>query len=143
MKKKKKVNLTEYLSFKLSKGQSEKLQNLSSLTGMKVSAVVRELIDSAIPQLDIEDRFWDRLKNSGVFKMELPKDTIVPFVANWLRLPLTGVNEISHNKIDQRPDSGLVVAVWTTEHIRRLFYAEGVRECEREQSKPEGTATEP
>lgn len=133
---KKKIKLSEYLSFKLSKEQSDKLQALSKLTGMKISAVVRAIIDSAIPDIDPNDRFWSRMKNSGVFRMELPKDTIVPFVANWLHLELTGVNEVCNNKIDQRPEAGLVVTLWTLEQIRRLFYDKGVCECEREQSEP-------
>lgn len=138
----KKIKLSEYLSFKLSKEQAEKLQSLSKLTGMKISAVVRELIDSAIPQLVVEDKFWKRLKNSGIFKMDLPKDTIVPFAANWLHLPLTGVNELCDNKIDQRPDGGLVVTIWTLECIRRLLYDEGVCKREREQSKSESTSAQ-
>jgi len=137
---KKKKNYAKTLSFAVTEEQLMKLEKVSRLTGMNISKVVRALIDSSIPDLDPNDPYWRRVGASGIFSMELPRDAIVPFIANWLNLSLTGLRKIDNVEVIPCPESGITPTFWALEKIRRAFYDKSVRERTDQHYESQGEA---
>ena len=138
MKKEKRYART--LSFAITEAQLKKLEKIARLKGCKLSAVVRAIIDSAVPDIDPDNHYWRRVAASGIFDMSLPRDAIVAFVANWLDLPLTGLREIDNVEVIPCPESGISPTLWALERIRRAFYDKSVRERANQQDESESKA---
>jgi len=130
------------LSFGATDQQIEKLEKVSALVGQSVSQVVRGLIDSAIPDIDPNDRFWQACKQSGIFRIDVPAQTVAAFIASFLELPLTGNDEISNIKIKQNPPHGLSPVLWALQHIKEEIYDKGLSFGPDKQSKSEDTPKE-
>lgn len=138
---KSKVRMTRTLSFAIREDQMEKLKHLAAVTGVKISALVRMLIDSSVPDINPNDQFWRRISASGILRADLPKQAVVPFISSWLHLPLTGVDELDKIEIDQCPERGISPTMWAMERIRRAFYDKGVREWTSQQDESESTSS--
>jgi len=114
------------LSFGATEQQIKKLEKVSDLVGQSVSQIVRGLIDSALPDIDPSDRFWQACKQSGIFKIDVPAQTVAAFIASFLELPLTGNDEINNIKIKQNPPYGLSPILWALQHIKEEIYDKGL-----------------
>jgi len=132
---KKKKNYAKTLSFAITEEQMLKVTKIAAVMGKNVSSVVRLLIDSAAPDIDPNDPFWRRAGASGIFDMMLPRDAIVPFIANWFNLPLTDLRKIDNFDIIPCPDRGIAPTLWALERIRKTFYEKGV--CNRDDKQDE------
>jgi len=119
---KKRRRYDRVLSFGATDAQIKKLEKISELVGQSVSNVVRGLVDSAIPDIDPNDRFWQACKNSGIFNIDVPAQTVTAFIASFLELPLTGNDEIDNIKIRQNPPHGLSPILWALQNIKEEIY---------------------
>ena len=139
--KRKKKRMTRTLSFATTDEQMEKLESVAKMMGVKISAVVRALIDSALPEVDADDQYWRRVAASGIFGMDLPREAIIPYIASWLHLSLTGIYKLGNIEIVPCPERGISPTLWALERIRRAFYDKGV--CERPDKQDEPTDEAP
>jgi len=114
------------LSFGATTAQIEKLERVAKLTGRNVSSIVRELVDSAIPDVDPDSRFWSACRNSGIFNINAPAETVIAFIASFLGLPLTGNDEIDNIKIKANAPNGISPVLWALKRIEEEFYEKGL-----------------
>lgn len=100
----------------------ERIEAIADVMGIKRNEVIRRLLESAVPDIDKNDRFWSICKTNGIFKMSLPDNTIVPMIAGLFDLEITGKNQIDGKPIKLNPASGLSPLLWALLSVKELFF---------------------
>lgn len=99
-----------------------KIDAIVKVTGIKRTEVVRKIMDSALPDIDPEHRFWDVCKNARIFDVKIPANTIIPMIAGFLGLDITGKDEINGKPIKLNATTGFVPLLWALNNVKELFY---------------------
>lgn len=115
--------------------QAKKLEAVSEITGIKIPEIVRQLIDSSLPELDPKDKFWSICKNSSIFKFVLPANTVVPFISSFLNMSVSGKNQVDGIEIQLYAPTGLSPMLWGLTRIKENFYDESISDNADKQSE--------